>query len=519
MKITKNKFCRKHNIEDQWVRSLCDYGIIPYTVGNAGKVKRVFIDEESFYLLKPGYHYVECPFCGKKLSSVTKKHYAVCGGTGKSMYCGLLLLHKKKTEEQKAAQSKKLKNRFKTKAGKITLRQITVASRKLNSDPEFIKRKRVYTKEVQNRPEIKKMHRKMSKKMWKDPDFIKRHRKYVRDNIEELRKSAANARSQQDKTSALHLSYKSNMEDRGIKGFITEYVCDYYSIDEADPFAKIAVEIDGCYWHGCKKCGFEGVSEIKATDNRKNAYLKNRGWFVIRIKEHEIKKDPFCGIEMIRTIQERRRALFSEKIKESFKDKSLKVKSLFKESSIVSYAPISDVFRHKTPHKKILFIQTETDSIKVTEDHSLFLFSDSKPVISKSLVVGDKIIGMGASGTVEPLEIVAIVELPPEEFTYDLSVPESESFVLKSGILAHNSYSISGVNLDIEKSSKYESMKRNFYEEADKAQELAKRSIKITKGLKQPRYGVGISSALGPYSKPGTQSRRNFIGGGRGGWS
>jgi hypothetical protein len=80
-------------------------------------------------------------------------------------------------------------------------------------------------------------------------------------------------------------------------------------------------------------------------------------------------------------------------------------------------------------------------------------------------------------------------------------------------------YSISGVSLSIEKSSKYESMKRNFYEEADKAQELAKRSIKIIKGLKQPRYGVGISSALGPYSKPGTQSRRNFIGGGRGGWS
>ena len=80
-------------------------------------------------------------------------------------------------------------------------------------------------------------------------------------------------------------------------------------------------------------------------------------------------------------------------------------------------------------------------------------------------------------------------------------------------------YSISGVSLSIEKSSKYESMKRNFYEEADKSQELAKRSIKIIRGLKQPRYGIGISSSLGPYSKPGVQSRRNFAGGDRGGWS
>jgi len=80
-------------------------------------------------------------------------------------------------------------------------------------------------------------------------------------------------------------------------------------------------------------------------------------------------------------------------------------------------------------------------------------------------------------------------------------------------------YSISGVSLSIEKSSKYESMKNNFIQEYDKARDLAKRSIKIMRGLKQPRYGIGISSALGPFSKPGVQSRRNFISGFRGGFS
>lgn len=79
------------------------------------------------------------------------------------------------------------------------------------------------------------------------------------------------------------------------------------------------------------------------------------------------------------------------------------------------------------------------------------------------------------------------------------------------------SYSISGVSLDIEKSSKYEGMKNNFIQEYDKLKEQAKRSIKITKGLKQPRYGIGISSALGPYSSPGVQSRRNWVSGFRGG--
>jgi hypothetical protein len=80
-------------------------------------------------------------------------------------------------------------------------------------------------------------------------------------------------------------------------------------------------------------------------------------------------------------------------------------------------------------------------------------------------------------------------------------------------------YSLSGVSLDLEKSSKYESMKNNFLQEWDKSRELIKASIKIIKGLQQPRYGIGISSALGPYSRPGTQSRRNFVSGGRGGWS
>ena len=73
------------------------------------------------------------------------------------------------------------------------------------------------------------------------------------------------------------------------------------------------------------------------------------------------------------------------------------------------------------------------------------------------------------------------------------------------------SYSISGVSLDIEKSSKYESMKNNYIEEYDKVAEAAKETIKIVKGLRQSRYGIGITSALGPYSRAGVQSRRNYI--------
>ena len=83
-------------------------------------------------------------------------------------------------------------------------------------------------------------------------------------------------------------------------------------------------------------------------------------------------------------------------------------------------------------------------------------------------------------------------------------------------ILDEFSYSISGVSLDIEKSSKYQAMKDEYINEYDKLVEANKRSIKLVKGLRQFKYGVGITSALGPMSRPGVQSRRNMISPGAG---
>lgn len=73
-------------------------------------------------------------------------------------------------------------------------------------------------------------------------------------------------------------------------------------------------------------------------------------------------------------------------------------------------------------------------------------------------------------------------------------------------------YSIGGVSLDIDKSSKYQSMADGYDQQYETARQLLKSSIKITKGLSQNRYGIGISSALGPMTAPGSMSRRNFVG-------
>jgi hypothetical protein len=130
----------------------------------------------------------------------------------------------------------------------------------------------------------------------------------------------------------------------------------------------------------------------------------------------------------------------------------------------------------------------------------------------KDLKIGDLIIGKDKYVS-KPFRVIAIEDVDKEKYAFDLSIPGNENFFLSSGILAHNTYSISGVSLTIDKFSKYEAMKNNFIQEWDKARDLAKTSIKIIKGLRQPKFGVGISSALGPYSRPGVQSRRNFVSG------
>ena len=64
---------------------------------------------------------------------------------------------------------------------------------------------------------------------------------------------------------------------------------------------KVAVFIDGCFWHKCPKCYIAPKSNKKywlpkieynvKKDEENNKTLKKIGWKVIRVWEHEIKKD------------------------------------------------------------------------------------------------------------------------------------------------------------------------------------------------------------------------------------
>jgi len=72
---------------------------------------------------------------------------------------------------------------------------------------------------------------------------------------------------------------------------------------------KVAVFIDGCFWHGCKSCYQKPKTNTvfwnkKMTANRKRrsdviSRLKNDGWNILEIWEHDVKSRPNSVVERI----------------------------------------------------------------------------------------------------------------------------------------------------------------------------------------------------------------------------
>lgn len=73
-----------------------------------------------------------------------------------------------------------------------------------------------------------------------------------------------------------------------------------YRIDIAFPGRKVAIFVDGCFWHGCpihatkpesnKNYWNPKLERNKQRDRETTAALEAEGWTVIRVWEHDLKK-------------------------------------------------------------------------------------------------------------------------------------------------------------------------------------------------------------------------------------
>jgi DNA mismatch endonuclease Vsr len=65
---------------------------------------------------------------------------------------------------------------------------------------------------------------------------------------------------------------------------------------------RLAVFVDGCYWHGCPRCyrppesnasyWSEKFRRNKVRDRKVSTALKRNGWTVLRLWEHQVESSP-----------------------------------------------------------------------------------------------------------------------------------------------------------------------------------------------------------------------------------
>ena len=87
--------------------------------------------------------------------------------------------------------------------------------------------------------------------------------------------------------------------------------------DFAFPRSRAAVFVDGCFWHGCTKCRRnlrplthreyweEKFAANRRRDGKVDGQLRKKGWRVVRIWEHDVKKRPTAVINRITTMIKR----------------------------------------------------------------------------------------------------------------------------------------------------------------------------------------------------------------------
>jgi DNA mismatch endonuclease (patch repair protein) len=315
--LSKLQVTKRYGFNFRWIEELIDRGLVTCLPGCTPLRQK--ISHESIESLVENAHYVKCIGCGMRAGQITTKHVKSCSGISLSEYaarypgalilCDLASENREKTEVQKQAQSKKLKARFQTPAGEVTRSQIGKSAKRMQAS-ESGDRSKAHLVKLNSDPVRKKQISQETKSRWDSGEAREHVEGWHRDNKEQSNSLIANARSfNRRKRTKLHLGFKELMVSSGILGFQTEYRVGYFSIDEALPGKRLSLEIDGCYWHSCPQCGLKGPSDNRRTDKSKATYLANRGWLVLRLWEHEIKRDPDGCLARVRAFVQSREKL------------------------------------------------------------------------------------------------------------------------------------------------------------------------------------------------------------------
>lgn len=299
-KTSLSRYCKEIILEVQAASVLISLGIIVHEKVATKTSPRILVSVEDTVLLE-GTHYVTCVVCHKKMLSISNNHCRVCTG---QPFSDFLISHpnqvvhsevaterRKFSEDRKKAISSKLVARFQTPEGEATRATIARASKAYNAKTGVRELKSAIMQKRMDAPGAREKTSAEARARWATNGHREKIADYQAKNANKIAEMASHARLSLSKTSNLHKNFKSVLPS-GVRDMLTtELPESFYSIDEGNRDLRIAIEIDGCYWHGCENCGYPGVGSIKRIDKSKESYLRNRGWSILRIKECDIKAD------------------------------------------------------------------------------------------------------------------------------------------------------------------------------------------------------------------------------------
>lgn len=133
-----------------------------------------------------------------------------------------------------------------------------------------------------------------------DPAILSNAGRSVMDNLspEHRKKNMSRIRSKGNRSTERKL--RSSLVGAGISGFQLHPHSIPGKPDFVFPAHKLAVFVDGCFWHGCPDCYIrpqtsqaywdEKLSRNRKRDASVNKELRAAGWTVLRFWEHQLKR-------------------------------------------------------------------------------------------------------------------------------------------------------------------------------------------------------------------------------------
>lgn len=120
------------------------------------------------------------------------------------------------------------------------------------------------------------------------------------DRFDKVTRSRVMRRSRSTGTRTTEWKFRSLLMRSGVGGWTLGHRSGLAgSPDIIFPRARVAIFLDGCFWHGCRRCRSipatnrtfwtDKIQGNRRRDKKVARILRNKGWKVVRIWEHQLR--------------------------------------------------------------------------------------------------------------------------------------------------------------------------------------------------------------------------------------